>query len=158
MKTKVKEIAEAYALLDKAKTDKLARADCAALMKAMHAMKRVATDFEEFRRDVLTRLRPEKAEEYAATLAEFDAMTVEQRKEAVGEAKYAEALLANAEFEQTVSESLADEAAREVELTAPLREEAFCVLMESNPDWTLGQAMRVQQVLCETDNSEKSDN
>ncbi|MDE6071616.1 MAG: hypothetical protein K2G53_03575, partial [Muribaculaceae bacterium] len=96
MKTKVKEIAEAYALLDKAKTDKMARADRAALMKAMHAMKRVATDFEEFRRDVLTRLRPEKAEEYAATLAEFDAMTVEQRKEAVGEAKYAEALLANA--------------------------------------------------------------
>lgn len=59
------------------------------------------------------------------------------------------ALKANAEYVAAVNDCIADEAEREVESPqGTVSEETFGRLMESNPEWTLGQAMLVRDILC----------
>ena len=154
MKATVKKIAEAYALLDRAKYSKMESADRRLLIKAMRAMKKTALDYEDFKQDSMKRLTPENAEELVRIIEEFNAFKPEERANALSDPKFAEALEANAEYSREVSECLREEGSKEIDLDfTPFSEDAFGALMDSNPEWSMGQAMLAEEILCGTDSA-----
>ena len=152
MKTTVKKVTDAYAFLDKAKYTKMEAADRRKLIKGIYRMKKVSAEYNDFRNDALKRLRPDNAEEMATLLSELDRMKPEEQMNALSQQKYADALRANAEFNKAVGECLGEELEKEVELDfLPLTEEAFDRLLDSNPEWSVGQAMLAEEILCDSD-------
>lgn len=75
---------------------------------------------------------------------------MQERDAAIEDTATREALEANYKFNTEVSECVKDELGKEVELEfAPLSEDAFGRLMESNPDWALGLIAELEDVLTE---------
>lgn len=147
-KLAINKISTAYSLLDGAKYTKMEAADRRALVKAMRPFKKVANDFADFREDAIKRLRPDNYEEVAQTINEFNSLTVEERKAAVTETKYADALKVNMKFNGELEECLREEAVKEVEVEyEPLSETAIDRLLDSNLDWTVGQSMLVEDII-----------
>lgn len=141
-------INDVYTLLDSAKYTKMEAADRRALVKAMHPLKKVSTDFTDFREDAIKRLRPENYEEVDRLVGEFNGLSAEARTAAVTDPKYASAIKAFNAFQTDISECLREEIAKEQELEyEPLTAEAIDRLLDSNEGWTVGQAMLVEDVL-----------
>lgn len=150
MKKTVKdfEIENIYPVLDKAKYAKMDAQGRRQVFAAMYAMKKVMTDYNSYREELVKRLRPENAEEIARLVDEFNAMPQGERESAIKDKKYADALKANLEFSNEVQKCLFE---KESELDfAPLSDEAFDALCDSNPDWDFGQSMALHDILCET--------
>ena len=147
---KTEKINEAYTLLDAAKYTKMEAADRRNIVKALRHLKKVSVEFNDFREDAIKRLRPDNFEEVAALINKFNAMTTEEREAAVAEKKYTDALKANIEFNTSVNECLREELDKLVELDfTGLSETAIDAMLDSNPDWTVGQAMLVEDILAE---------
>lgn len=141
-------INEVYTLLDAAKYTKMEAADRRALVKAMRPLKKVYTDFNDFREDAIKRLRPDNYEEVARLVDEFNGLSADARNAAVADPKYASAIKAFNDFQTNISECLREEVAKEHELDyEPLTDEAIDRLLDSNAEWTVGQAMLVQDVI-----------
>lgn len=139
---------EVYTLLDAAKYTKMEAADRRALVKAMRPLKKVSTDFNDFREDAIKRLRPDNYEEVDRLVGEFNGLSAEARNAAVTDPKYASAIKAFNAFQTDISECLREEIAKEQELEyEPLTAEAIDRLLDSNEGWTVGQAMLVEDVL-----------
>ena len=156
MKTTTGKVSEAYALLDSAKYSKMESKERIALIKAMRQMKKVAEDFNGFRQDAVKRLMPENFEDIANRINEFNAMSQQERVAAVEKPEYADALRANAKFQNDVESCVAEEGAKEIELAfEPLAADAFVNLLDSNPEWAVGQAMLVEDMLCGSEESGK---
>lgn len=149
MKTTTGKVSEAYTLLDSAKYSKMESKERIALIKAMRHMKKVAEDFNGFKQDAVKRLMPENFEDIANRINEFNAMSQQERVAAVEKPEYADALRANAKLQNDVESCIAEETAKEVELAfEPLAADAFEKLLDSNPEWTVGQAMLAEDMLC----------
>lgn len=156
MKTTTGKVSEAYTLLDSAKYSKMESKERIALIKAMRAMKKVAEDFNGFRQDAVKRLMPDNFEDIANRINEFNAMSQQERVAAVEKPEYADALRANAKFNADVESCIAEETAKEIELAfEPLAADAFVNLLDSNPEWTAGQAMLAEDMLCGSEESGK---
>lgn len=141
-------INEVYTLLDAAKYTKMEAADRRALVKAMRPLKKVSTDFTDFREDAIKRLRPDNYEEVARLVDEFNGLSAEARTAAVTDPKYTSAIKAFNAFQTDISECLREEIAKEQEMEyEPLTAEAIDRLLDSNEGWTVGQAMLVEDVL-----------
>lgn len=150
MTTTTQKIVKVYPLLDKAKYSRMEIADRQALIKAMFSMRKIAEDFSDFRAEAMKMLTPDNAEELSKTLRDFNSHTPQERIELMSVPRYAEALEANAEFERAVTETLREESEREIRLEfTPLTQDAFDRLLDSNPDWTLGEAIMIQDILCD---------
>ncbi len=148
MKAKKSAIIEVYPLLDKAKLSKMETADRKGLIKAMHAMKKVTTDFNDFRDDAVKRLRPEEFDKVEEVINKFQAMDNKGKQEVFNSAEYQEAFKANGEYNTAINDCLKEEVEKEVELdSTALSEEAVDRLIDSN-DWTLGQIMAIENLLC----------
>lgn len=138
-----------YGILDAAKYTKMDSTARTSLIRAMRPMRRVANDYNEYREDAVKRLRPDNYDQVAGLVQKFAAMDAEAQKTAIAESPYKEALKTNYEFNTALNKCMADENEKEVELDfAPLPDEAFDGLCDSNPDWTLGQCVELQAVLC----------
>ncbi len=125
-----------------------------AMFKAMYPMKAVADGFNVYRDEAVKRLRPDNYDEVAGLVQKFAAMDADAQKKAIGEPLYKDALTANYEFNTALNQCLAEERDREVELDlAPLTDETFDTLCDANPDWTLGQCMELQDILCDNGNT-----
>lgn len=149
MKTTVEKVANIYPLLDKAKYTKMDNADRKALIKAMRPMKKTATEFNDFRDEAIKRLRPENFDKVAELIDKFNSLPQEERKQAIADPEYQEAFKANGEYNNAINDCLKEEFDKEIELDfTPLTEEAVDKLLDSNTDWTLGQAMAVEELLC----------
>lgn len=156
MKTTTGKVSEAYTLLDSAKYSKMESKERIALIKAMRQMKKVAEDFNGFKQDAVKRLMPENFEDIANRINEFNAMSQQERVAAVEKPEYADALRANAKFQNDVESCIAEESAKEVELAfEPLAADAFVNLLDSNPEWAVGQAMLAEDMLCDSAESGK---
>lgn len=143
-------INEVYTLLDTAKYAKMEAADRRALVKAMRPLKKVTADFNDFREDAIKRMRPDNYQEVAGMVDKLGGMTAEARAVAMAEPKYAEAVKAFNAFQNDMSECLKEELTKEHELEfEPLSPEAIDRLLDSNPDWTAGKAMLVEDALGE---------
>lgn len=147
----IERVINVYKALDGAKMSKLETSDRYLLIRALRPMRRIDADFAEFREDAVKRLRPDNYDDIAAKVNKFNALkTVEEREAAIEDTATREALEANYKFNTEVSECVKDELGREVELEfAPLSEDAFGKLMESNPDWALGLIAEIEDVLTE---------
>lgn len=142
-------IINAYRTLDAAKLAKMEVADRFTLIKALRPMKKVSAEFDDFREDAIKRLKPENYGEIAEAVNRFNEMSQEEREAAISEKKYADALKANLEFNNSMNDCLKEELTKETELDfATLPEEAFGKLLDSNPEWTLGIAMELEEILC----------
>lgn len=142
-------IINAYRTLDAAKLAKMEVADRFTLIKALRPMKKVSAEFDDFREDAIKRLKPENYGEIAEAVNRFNEMSQEEREAAISEKKYADALKANLDFNNSMNDCLKEELTKETELDfATLPEEAFGKLLDSNPEWTLGIAMELEEILC----------
>lgn len=147
----IERVINVYKALDGAKMSKLETPDRYLLIRALRPMRRIDADFAEFREDAVKRLRPDNYDDIAAKVNKFNTLkTVQEREAAIEDTATREALEANYKFNTEVSECVKDELAKEVELEfAPLSEDAFGKLMESNPDWALGLIAEIEDVLTE---------
>lgn len=148
-KAKTVTVANAYELLDKAGYSKMDNADRSALIKVMRPMRKIHSDFSDFRNDAVKRLRPDGFDKVGELIDGFNAMGQEERKAALADQKYRDALKANDEYGRAINDCLKEEADKEVELDfAPLGEETFGRLLDSNPGWSMGQALLLDNLLC----------
>lgn len=121
-----------------------------AMFRAMYPMKAVSDGFDTYRNEAVKRLRPENYDEVAGTVNEFAAMGAEAKKTALAVPRYQNALKTNYEFNAALNQCLAEERDKDVELDlVPLTDETFDTLCDANPEWTLGQCIEIQEILCE---------
>ena len=145
MKTTTAKVANVYPLLDKAKYTKMENADRKALIKAMRPLKKVSADFRE---DAIKRLRPENFDKIAELIDKFNTLPQEERKVAIADPEYQKAFKVNGEYNTAINDCLSEEFDKEIELDfTPLTEDAVDRLLDSNTDWTVGQAMAVEELL-----------
>ena len=95
MKTTTARIAETYALLDRAKCDRMETAERVAFVRGMQPLRKIAEEFEQTRRDAIKRLRPEGFDKAEKLIADFNAMPAEERGVAVASAEMQAALKAD---------------------------------------------------------------
>lgn len=143
-------ITKVYGILNTAKLSKCPTQVRRAVFGAMYPMKAVAGECADYEREAAKRLQPEDYQAVVDVINEFNAMSPTDREAAVKQAKYMNALRVNFDFNREVNKCVDEYLAEDVELDfAPLADEAFDALCESNPDWTLGQCIELQDALCE---------
>lgn len=151
MKKTVKKetIVNMYQTLDNATLGKMETADRFVFIKALRPLKKVTTDFNDFKEDAVKRLKPEDYDAIAEKVQKFNGMSREDKESALSDKEYADALKANGEFNLNIDKCLREELDKEVELEfAPLSEDAFGKLMESNTSWNAGVIMALEDLLC----------
>lgn len=149
MKEKKFKILDSYSLLDKAKYSKMESLDRKTIVMAMYPIKKVVDDFNAYKDDVVKRLTPENYRDIVEILNEVNAMSEKSRMSVLLKPRYASAIKANMEFNNSINQCLIEELNKEVEIEfEPLSEESFDRLCESNQDWTLGQSMNLHDILC----------
>lgn len=152
MKKSVKKqtIINVYPVLDASSLGKMEVTDRFAYIKALRPIKQIYTEFNDFREDAINRLKPENYDKIVDNVQKFNQMNQEEREEALKDKEFADALQANGEFNLNVEMCFRDELAKDIDLEfAPLSEDAFGKLMESNPQWNAGQIIELQDLLCE---------
>lgn len=143
-------ITKVYGILNTAKLSKCPAQVRRAVFGAMYPMKAVACECADYEREAAKRLQPEGYQAVVDVINEFNAMSPTDREEAVKQSKYMNALKANFDFNREVNKCVNEYLAEDVELDfAPLSDAVFDALCESNPDWTLGQCIELQDALCE---------
>ncbi len=139
------EIVNAYHKLTAAKISKMENADKYRVIKAIRAIKPVATDYDEFTKDAQERLRGDNHDEIVAMAQQWQregeetTLTIEDRT------KVNEYLN---DYNARVVACLQEEAERDHELNIEhLDEEAFGKLMESNEEWEVKDILLLQELL-----------
>lgn len=146
---KIQTIVEQYPTLDKASIGKMDVADRFVFIKALRPMKKISDDFNAFREDAVNRLKPENYDKIVETVSKFNSMDYAAMVDAMADKDVADALRANGEFNSNIDKCLRDELEKEVELEfAPLSEDAFGKLMDSNSNWQAGVIMAIEDILC----------
>lgn len=142
-------ITKVYGILNTAKLGKCPAQVRRAVFGAMYPMKAVAGECADYEREAAKRLQPEDYQAVVDVINEFNAMSPTDREAAVKQAKYMNALRVNFDFNREVNKCVSVYLDEDVELDfAPLSDEVFDSLCDSNSDWTLGQCMELQAVLC----------
>lgn len=152
MKKSVKKqtIINVYPMLNDASLGKMEVVDRFVFIKALRPLKKIYTEYSDFREDAVNRLKPENYEKIVENVQRFNQMGQEEREAALKDKEITDALQANGEFNLNIEMCFRDELAREIELEiAPLSEDAFGKLMESNQQWNAGQIIELQDLLCE---------
>lgn len=143
-------ITKVYGILDSAKLNKCPAQVRRAVFGAMYPMKAVAGECADYEREAAKRLQPEGYQATVDVINEFNAMSPTDREEAVKQSKYMNALRVNFDYNREVNKCVSEHLAEVVELDfVPLSDEVFDALCDSNPDWTLGQCIELQDALCE---------
>ena len=148
-KTTIGKTVRAFRTLDGAKLSRMDTAQRFALLKALRPMKKVTSEFEDFRDDAFRRLRPEGFGEVEAAIGRLRGMPEPERSRAIADPANADAVRLFDDYGREVDGCLGEEAAKETALEfEPLSDEAFGALLESNGDWAAGIAMELQDILC----------
>lgn len=128
------QIVTAFRLINTAKIGKMEDTEKYAIIKATRKLKKVGTDFDDFLKDAQEKLKPEG----------FDAIV--SKMQAKQELTSAESATLN-KYNKDVSDCLADELKKEVELDfEPLSEEALGHLYASN-DFSLSEILAIEEVI-----------
>jgi hypothetical protein len=139
------EISNAYQLLNAAKINKLDTESKYTVIKAIRAIKPIATSYDEFIKDAQERLKGEEHDDIVAKAQQWQregentTLNVEERA-AINE--YLNA------YNQRVVECVQEEAEKEQPLVIThLSEEAFGQLMASNEAWEVKDILLLQELL-----------
>lgn len=145
MKITTTEAVVAYRLLGEVKLDKMENAEQIWVVRLMRALKGVATDFDDFLKDAVKRLRPEGHDAVEAILREPQGHTPEE---------IAGARKAQAAYNEQVAECVGPEESKEHDLDiAPIGDEALGRFIASN-SLPLSQIMAVEPLFCGKDAKE----
>lgn len=137
-----------FRLLDNAKADKLEMKERYALAKLLLAIHKRLVDYEALEQETVKRLRPADRDETEALMAELRAMTDQQRAESAGEQKYAEAIRKDRDYIAAVDECLLAERLKLTEIEFEQLPEGWMErLIDSNPDWKVGQMAAVMELM-----------
>lgn len=151
-KFKTGRIIDIYATLNGAKYTKMESADRRKLFTATYTAKKVVTEFEAMQKEAVEKFKPEGYDENIAPMVEkFNAMTPEKRAAALKEDdKMADAIKIHTEFVSEVNGVIMEARDKETVLSfAPLTEEEFDRLLDSNLDWASGLVVELEEILCE---------
>lgn len=140
---KKSEVLAIYEIVKAAKVTKMEDADKFKVVKALKTMKPVATDFDEFKKDALDKLKSEdhdamteKAQKWQSE-GENTTLSVEERAELN---KYFN------EYNNKVLECVREEAEKDIELSIEkLNDESFQKFVASN-DWNTEQALAIYEL------------
>lgn len=149
---KVKDIVEAYNVINSAKLTKMQDAEKFTLIKAMKALKPVKTQYEDFVKDAQEKLKDEAHEDWVKRAQEWREkhgeskpgdLTAEDVKEVTAINEYFNA------YNKKVDECVKEEADKDVRPEyARLSEEAFGKLLASNEDWNVEKAVMLSDLVC----------
>lgn len=151
-KIKTGRIIDIYATLNGAKYTKMESADRRKLFTATYTAKKVVTEFETMQKEAVEKFKPEGYDEKIAPMVEkFNTKTPEERAASLkADKKMADAIEAHMEYVKQVNDIIVDARDKETALSfAPLTEEEFDRLLDSNLDWVSGIALELEQLLCE---------
>ncbi|MBR1449570.1 MAG: hypothetical protein IJ588_12600 [Prevotella sp.] len=151
---RTEDVLKAHNVLNAAKYGKLEDADKVRVWKIGRQMKPVADAFDDATKDAAEKMKPtedfterlQKAQEYEQKVrqADTDAQTLP-----MGAAEYDAFIKEFKQYNELVGKAVKEQADKEVTLEfEPLSEEAFGRLMASN-EWTVEQALRVGELVCE---------
>lgn len=144
MKTKVKNIVEAYKVLGEAKVTKLEESEVIKVVKARKAMRPIADDFESFLKDVQEKFKPENWESIQKKVAQWQK---EGETTSLTEEERIEINKTLASYQNSINKALNDELEREVEINIEtLKEESATKLLTEN-GWELKKLDEIEVVL-----------
>lgn len=144
MKTKVKNIVEAYKVLGEAKVTKLEESEVIKVVKARKAMRPIADDFEAFLKDVQEKFKPENWESIQEKVAQWQK---EGENTTLTEEERIEINKALASYQNSINKAVNDELEREVEIEIEsLKEESAIKLLTEN-GWELKKLEEIEVVL-----------
>lgn len=151
-KIKTGRIIDIYATLNGAKYTKMESADRRRLFTAQYAMKKIVTENDAMQKEAVEKFKPEGYDEKIAPMVEkFNAMAPEERAASLkNDREMADAIKSHTEFVGEVNGVIMEARDKEIErVFTPLSEETFDKLLDSNPDWTVGVAVELHEILCE---------
>lgn len=141
-----------YPFLAKAKSTKMTAAGRRAVFNVMYEMQKRLEDYSKYKQELIKSLMPENSEEVAHIVEEFNALPESDKPAASKEPRYAGALKINNEFETELQKGFDS---RESELDiAPLTDDVFYSLCDSNPEWEFGRCIALKEMLCEEEKTE----
>lgn len=151
---KVKDIVEAYNVINSAKLTKMQDADKFTLIKAMKALKPVKTAYEDFIADAREKLKGEahedmlrRAEEWKTKLEGDKKKSSDFTPEELAGLNEVNAYFNN--YAKKVDECVKEEADKDVRPEySRLSEEAFGKLLASNEDWNVEKAVLLSDLVC----------
>lgn len=139
-------IIAAYNTLTGSKLTKMSGEGKIKVVKIIKAMKPIATDYEDFRKDALERLKPEGFDAMAEKAQQWQK---EGDKTTLTATERAEINQFFADYQTDVDKCLNDEVNKEHELElTKLTAEEFTSLCDGN-DWTAGQMLELMDIICE---------
>lgn len=147
MEKEIGKIVEVSALLmqKETKLTKMEGADKNLVIKAMKELVPIANAYDEFLNITRDKLKPENFDEMQAKAQQWQA---EGEKTTLTNEERIEINTFFAEYQKSINECIKEEIHKKKELTyTPLSEDAFAMLMASNPEWSLAQIMSVEDML-----------
>ena len=141
---KTMNIIAAYNELVGSKLTKMGGEGKITVVKIIKAFKPIATDYEDFRKDALERLKPEGFDKMAEKAQKWQS---EGEKTTLTATERAEINKFFADYQIEVDKCLKEETEKEHELDYPkLTDKEFTELCDGN-DWTAGQMLELMDIL-----------
>lgn len=151
-------IVNAYKTLDGGKYSKMDASGRSSLTHAMRIMRRTEKEFEELREDALKRFKPEGYEEVEKKVEKVRQMPEEQQLRALNDPEYATALAENKKYWDGVNDCVKEYLDKESEVEyGAMQPEQFQKMLDSNPEWTNGIMMELEEILCELETGTDSE-
>ena len=149
MKKTVKDatIEKLYPILSEARLSKLNAAGRRAVFDVLYESKKILAEFDNYKGELYKSLVPADYEDTARVIGEFNALPDGKKSAALREKRFADAIKANGEFNMELQRGF-DSRESEVGF-APLSDDVFDALCDSNPEWTAGQCVELKDLLCE---------
>lgn len=154
MKKTVKDttIEKLYPILSEARLSKLNAAGRRAVFDVLYESKKILAEFNDYKGELYKSMVPADYEETARVIGEFNALPDSKKTAALREKRFADAIKANGEFNMELQRGFGS---RESEIGfAPLSDDMFDALCDSNPEWTAGQCVELKDLLCEDKKAE----
>lgn len=151
-------IVSAYRTLDGGKYTKMEASGRSSLTYAMRILRRTAKDFDELHEDARKRFKPEVFDEVEKTVEKVRQMPQEEQLRALNDPEYAPALEANKKYNDEVNACVQAFLDKETEVEyGAMQPEQFQKMLDSNPEWTNGIAMELEEILCELETGTDSE-
>lgn len=139
-------IIAAYNALTGSKLTKMSGDGKIKVVKIIKAMKPIATDYDDFRKDALERLKPEG---YDAMAEKAQQWQKDGENTTLTATERAEINQFFADYQTEVDKCLNDEVNKEHELSfTKLTADEFTALCDGN-DWTAGQMLELMDIICD---------
>jgi hypothetical protein len=138
------DIKNAYNLINTAKLTKLSSTDKFKVIKAIRVLKQIATDFEEFQKDAMERLKGEEHDDIVAKATQWKSEGENTTLTTAERIRVNTYLL---KYQKDVDQCISDEANKDNELTYDrLSEEALGQFLDSN-DFAVSDILLIQDAL-----------